>query len=415
MITLASTINDDDITYDLIADLIYDQSESNKIKLPQVSVCETCGNNDFIDDSVSGIKVCRTCGQVIDTIVDNSPEWRTYEDDKGANRCGMAYNRLLPQSSVGTNITGRGKIKILHNWNAMPYRERSLNVVLKLLHEKCQREYLSKKIEDDAKIMYKLINDSKHTTGKNKGKYVIMRGINRESIIAASLFFACRRNNVTRSPKEIANLFNLNETDLNKGTKNFIKLKKSDPLEIDMGVTKIEHFIKRKCDQLGIIASYTDIAIKISNNLERLNIISNHTPYSLAAASILLMTDIYKIKHITKKKLASIFNVSDVTIIKTYKKIYTYKNILFNDKLVSDIIENNNKYNKYRLIDVNILYRMNRFSINNIGDQNEIICENKNIIFYDLINKLKTITTLNKNTMYNIIMLYYNIETFLSM
>jgi transcription initiation factor TFIIB len=413
MISL-STNNDTEITYEMISDLLYEHVESHAVKQNKNLMCETCKNNDFVDDSVSGIKVCRSCGQVIDTIIDSAPEWKNYEDDKGVTvgRCGLPSNKLLPQSSVGTNIAGSGKIKILHNWNAMPYRERSLNIVLKLIHEKCQREVLSKKIEDDAKIMYKLVSDSKHLIGKNKGKFVIMRGTNRESIIAASLFFACRRNNVTRSPKEIANLFELNETDLNKGAKNFIKLKKTDPLEIDMGTSKIEHFIKRKCDKLGIIAVHTEMAIKISKNLEKLNLISNHTPYSLAAASILLMTEINKLKNITKKKLAFIFNVSDVTIIKTYKKIEAYKNILLNDSIVNTIVKNTQKYNKYKTIPVNVLSRMNNFSVDITPP--EMDGDNKNKIFTELLNKLKQITFVNKDNMYNIIMLYYNIETFLS-
>lgn len=376
---------------------------------PNNILCVNCNTDNFIDDMMLGIKVCKSCGQVKENIIDCSPEWKSYEDDRNNGRCGLPFNKLLPQSSVGTNISGSGKIRILHNWNAMPYRERSLNGVLKKIHDKCQIEHLQKKIEEDAKIMYKIINDCKHNSGKNQGKYIIMRGTNRESIIAASIFFACRRNNVTRSPREIAHLFGLSETDLNKGAKTFIKLNKLENT-IDMGTSKIDHFIKRKCDTLGIISAYTDIAIKISQNLDKINAISNHTPYSLAAASILLMLNIVGIKNITKKKLAIIFNVSDVTIIKTYKKIELYKNILLDDYLINNILKYKNEYIKFATTPLPILFRMYKFSVNIPQPVN---LDDKNMIFKNLISELRNVKFHDKDSFYKIKLLYYRIETFL--
>ena len=73
-------------------------------------------------------------------------------------------NDLLPQSSLGTTIGGgkfKSRIKTLHNWSAMPYRERSLHQVFKKFQEKCAFTGILKCIEDDAKIMYKTISECK--------------------------------------------------------------------------------------------------------------------------------------------------------------------------------------------------------------------------------------------------------------
>ena len=52
----------------------------------------------------------------------------------------------------------------------------------KKITQKCSEGKIMKCIEDDAKIMYNNICDCKHMTGKNKGKNIIIRGINRESL-----------------------------------------------------------------------------------------------------------------------------------------------------------------------------------------------------------------------------------------
>jgi hypothetical protein len=49
-----------------------------------------------------------------------------------------------------------------------------------------------------------MTSDCKHAYGKNEGKIIIKRGNNRIGLIAACLFYSCRKIGMTRSPKEIA-------------------------------------------------------------------------------------------------------------------------------------------------------------------------------------------------------------------
>ena len=45
---------------------------------------------------------------IVNNIID-TPEWRNYKDSSNnPTRCGMPTNALLPQSSLGTNISNRG-------------------------------------------------------------------------------------------------------------------------------------------------------------------------------------------------------------------------------------------------------------------------------------------------------------------
>ena len=348
-------------------------------KHPEQILCESCGSDAIIEDYSQGIMVCKDCGQVLENILDSFPEWKQFEDDdKAAGRCCAAVNPLLPQSSLGTTIAGMGKnrLKTLHGWNAMPYKERSLNNEFKKIHKVCETLNILKCVEDDAKIMYKMGSECKHTDGKNEGKFIITRGINRVSISAACLFFACIRNNVTRTSKEIALAYGIKDMEMNRGCKNLLKLLKARKMNFKMGTTKPEHFVKRYCDELKIKNIFADEAIKISKNIEKLNVASDHTPYSLAAASILLMADLNCIKSITKKKLANEFEISEVTILKTFKEIEPYKHVLINTGVTTEIVAKINKDLSNETTPPSVLERMKKFGI--VPDDQEKKSINKN-------------------------------------
>ena len=334
------------------------------------SICHNCDSVDnIIEDFSLGIVVCKKCGQVVDNIIDSNPEWRSFEDDaKGntANRCGSGVSSLLPQSSLGTTIGGgkfKSRIKTLHNWSAMPYRERSLHQVFKKFQEKCAFTGILKCIEDDAKIMYKTISECKHIEGKNKGKFIIIRGKNRISLIAACIFFACKRKGMTRSPKEMANIFNINYTDITKGCKNFQKYIKKGNININTGFSLPEDFVARFCKELNIKDKYIEHAVQIAKNIRNMNIASVHTPFSIATSSILLMVDLNNLENITKKKIAHKFGVSEVTISKTFKKIEEYKHILNSQDKVNEFIKNKLIEKMNQKIPTELLSRFEKFNI----------------------------------------------------
>lgn len=343
-------------------DLLYNGNESNNIDIDE---CPSCGKkNDIRQDFSRGFTVCENCGQVLDNVIDNNPEWKNYDDDN-STRCSMPTNKLLPQSSLGTTISGgvfKSRIKVLHNWNAIPYKERSLHIVFKEIQEKCMEAKIIKCIEDDAKIMYKIINESRHINGRNKGKYIIMRGANRKSLIAACIFFACKKKDMTRSPKEIADLFKLKQTEMSRGCKIFMKLIKRK-VEIDVKMSMPEHFALRFCNVLQIQKKYIDYTLEIAKNIYKLNIATDHTPLSIATGSILLMAEHYGLVSISKKVLADKFNISEVTISKTCKKIWEYKDVILNSELTDRIIKDYAEKMSNSPIPQHILERMKKFGV----------------------------------------------------
>lgn len=392
-----------------IEDLL-NEGDDNFTKINE-EICPECGSTDFIEDYTKGMILCK-CGQLIDTVFDNGMEKRNYDGDEGETvRCGIVHNRLLPQSSLGTSMMAKGKLKKLHIWNSMPYKERSDNIMFKRIHAVCVSHGISKKIEDDSKILCKRVSGTVHKIGKNKGKPIITRGFNRSGIVAGCLFIACRRNDETRSTKEIAVYFEIDERDVNKGIRSLLDILDDDDIVKDIGTSKVVHFIQRKCDELHIRSQFTKMAMTIANNIDRLSVASNHTTYSLAASSILLMADINGLKSITKKHLSKTFcGLSDVTIGKTFKQIKELKTILIDDSKVDEIHKEIIRQKNKRVITEEVWTQMVRFGVSTDkyileGREDEYYDDetieysyknNKNIQASDSINSMKSDVSKNK-------------------
>jgi len=340
---------DDDELFKILDELEYlspiNQSnpvnQSNRTNQSKQNECAKCMTDDkIVEDTTLGIVVCSGCGSVISTVINEYDETRNYNEDNKDTiaRCSNPTNYFLPQSSIGTTIAGsnRSKIKIIHSWSAMPYSERTKNNVFKEISHRCQKYGIYKCIEDDAKILYNNICDCRHPNGRRKGKKIIIRGSKKKSLIAACVFYACKRNGRSRCPKEIGRMFELKNKDITKGCKIFLKLIRIKKMQYDLKSSRPEHFIHRCCKELHIPNVYIEQALKIAKNIEKLNIASMHTSFSVALGSISLIIELNNLK-IDKKYLAKKFDVSVVTVNKASRKIQQYKNIIVNDELVDKL------------------------------------------------------------------------------
>ena len=346
--------------------------ETQNIKSVPITInknitCKECNTPSIIEDMTRGTMVCNICGQVSNCILDTNTDKIQYNDDnkKESNRTSFTINPLLPQSSATTQIggTGSNRIKKLHGWNSMPYKERTLNEIFKIIHTICTKGNILKCIEDDAKIMYKTISTCKHLHGKNKGKFIIIRGVNKTSLIAGCISMACKKKDKIRSHKEIATLFGLKNTEITKGYKKFIKLAKQQNIDLTFCQTDPKQFIIRFCEELKIKKEYTDQSIQLSNNVQKLQIAEVHTPLSLATGAIYTMTIINKL-NISKKQIADKFNVSQVTISKTFKKIEPYIKLLTDDAKCDKMAELISTYQKDVVIDPMLIPSFVRFDVN---------------------------------------------------
>ena len=310
-------------------DMFKELDKLTKIEIEEKEDC--CLNHNYYDLK-DEIIICRICKKIISNILD-SPEWRFYgaNDTKNSDptRCGMALNILLPESSIGTIVSnqfskdkGMFKVKQYQQWTSMTYKERSKYKVFTEITDICKKNDLPQVIINEAKSLYKIISDTK-----------ISRGNNKIGIIAACIYFACKTCNVSRSSKEISDMFLIKISILTKGCKNFqdiLNTTSNNKGRIN-NANSIgpNDFIDRFCNRLTI--SNKDI-INIKNlakKIDSLNLINDIRPDSFASGCILLYCNNNNID-IDKKQISNISKISEVTINKCFKKLESKYDIIFN-------------------------------------------------------------------------------------
>ena len=336
----------DDKLWDILDNFSNDNEDNSKQKsnIKQTmdkynQCCSACKSTNIIYTSGRGSYVCGICGTESQEILDESPEWNNYEDGKSDNgRCGAPINAFFPKSSLGTTINAPGysKVKMLRNWGQVPYRERSLAEVLNDIDSKCKKYKITKAVIDNAKILYKNIRETKHTSGDNKGKNVIIRGVNRKQIIAACFYFGAVLQKAPRSVKEVADIFDLELKQVTKGCRKFLETMKDNFIIFDIKPSHGSDFIERFGSKIKLSKETIQLAKTISDNTTRIDIASDHQSTSIAAASILLAANILD-QNLNKKTISEVFDISDVTITKTYKKIYPFQKIVVSDDLTNKI------------------------------------------------------------------------------
>ena len=290
-------------------------------KVDEVDV-KTCCEKKENHQTNEGVIKCRVCLDIISNIT-NNPEWRYYgsNDTKNSDptRCGMPVNDLLPESSVGSSVSFNSNTKTMNQirkyqqYNQMPYKERSLYKVFCDIQTACKKAHISVKIQEEAKSLYKIVSSTK-----------ISRGTNRQGIIAACVYFACKECGVPRSSKEIAEVFDLNVTVMTKGVKKCqetISMNKNNKKRLTTKQSIKPHdFIDRFCNHLKIEEKDVQKIKEICEIAIQNNIIIENTPPSITSGCIYFYVSHNKID-ISRKAISDICKISEVTINKCSKRL----------------------------------------------------------------------------------------------
>jgi transcription initiation factor TFIIB len=313
--------------------------------------CDHCMSSLALSEDNFYTCTNRKCGIVYKDIVDQSPEWRYYgaDDNQSSDptRCGMPINPLLKESSFGcqilsikpVNATMR-KIKRYTDWQAMPYKEKSIYDDFQRITIMAQNAGISKKIIDDAIIYHKKITEYEQT----------FRGNNKDGILAASIYISCRINNCPRTAKELAAIFYLNNTDATNGCKNaqsIINILEKDMVLGDKTTfckTTPLSFIDRYCSKLNINTELTKLCQFIAIKIENMNYMPENTPQSIAAGIVYFIIQLCNL-NISKHEVKNVSEISEVTINKCCKKIELKTNELIPQVIIQ-------KYTKPKIIDI---------------------------------------------------------------
>lgn len=281
-------------------------------------------NCDSRDIELDGSNyVCKTCSTLQERFLDLAAEWRYFgnSDGKGCKdpaRCGLPTNELLPTSSMSTFIGVAGPSKYYKDvasisryqmWNAMPYKERSLFCAIDHLTVRAINSGITQSIIDDAKILFKRIHEQH-----------MSRGDNRTGLLASSIYIACKKHQVPRSAKEIADMFGVTTATITKNCKKFQEI-----LQIKLACSTPSDYVSRFCSQLSIEIKVKELCVRVVSKMQELGLMMDNSPTSAVSGAIYLVCENEGIaKDITKKDVARVCGVSEVTVNKCYKKLLPF-------------------------------------------------------------------------------------------
>jgi transcription initiation factor TFIIB len=292
--------------------------------------CDTCNSKLVFTDE--GFLECtnKKCCIIYKDVLDSSAEWRFYGADDNQNsdptRCGMPINPLLKESSYGCKVICDGrssyemrKVRRYTEWQSMPYKEKSQYDEFQRITTMAHNAGIPKLIIDDAVRYHKMISEQK-----------TFRGLNRDGIIAASIYISCRINDNPRTAKEIATIFHLDTTSATKGCKNATSIINSMEVDVinddktNLGTTNPCDFIERYCSRLNMNNELTKLCKFIALRIEKNNIIPENTPHSIASGIIYFVSHNCQL-NVSKKDIHTISEISEVTINKCFKKLNKIK------------------------------------------------------------------------------------------
>ena len=276
---------------------------------------DTCKTYPAITDSERGEIVCGGCGLIL---LQNMAD-ASYENNGYSSENFMKMARTGPASTltmndrglstvIGTNKDSTGKalssktkyeFNRLRTWDqrSKSRKTASLSKAFTLLHGMKTKLGISDNVVENAAYIYRKAVNAKLTRGRTMA-----------SLISASLYAACRENNIPRTLDDIAKAGNIERRILSRDLRTIIK-----KLELNLNQYDTSSFISKISNNMNLRERTKRDAFKILDLCEKEQITAGKHPVAQAAAS-LYISCIMNGEKISQKKFAIESGVSDVTI-----------------------------------------------------------------------------------------------------
>jgi transcription initiation factor TFIIB len=288
--------------------------------------CSLCNSQDqAVTDPESGEIICRSCGHVIsEKALETQAEWRAFTTDEvnDRSRTGMPTSLARHDKGLATIIGRANKdasgqvldaamrttMERLRTWDfrtqAHTSTDRNLRQAFEHLDKLKDKLGLSDAIIEKTAYIYRKAQEN----GMVRGRTI-------NSVLAASLYIACRELEVSRTLKDIAAISNIKRKELARMYRLMffkldVKIPMVDPLKC---IAKISN-------KINLSEKTKRQAISIMNDVTKKEISAGKDPMGIAATVLYLSclkTDEYR----SQIDIASAAGVTEVTIRNRFKDL----------------------------------------------------------------------------------------------
>lgn len=285
-----------------------------------IKKCPECGGTKLILNKERGELTCKDCGLVVEEkMIDFGQDWREFSQEQSdrRRRAGAPMTYTKYDRGLGTDVgqrsdiyqlTGKGRNKFfrLRKWQ---YRistaiERNLKLALAELKRVSSYLKLPASVEEEAARIY--------TLAVQRG---LVRGRSMESVVAGSLYAACRRHEVPRTLDELSEASGIDKKEIGR-TYRFI----TRELSIRILPSNPIDYIPRFASALKLNAETQSKSVEILEKAQKAELTSGRGPTGIAAASLYVAALINDEKR-TQREVADVAGVTEVTIRNRYKEL----------------------------------------------------------------------------------------------
>ncbi|MEM2188796.1 MAG: TFIIB-type zinc ribbon-containing protein, partial [Nitrososphaerota archaeon] len=286
--------------------------------------CPECKSADLVERD--GEVVCRRCGLVLYTVIDESPEWRafTLEEEMRKSRTGIlealwVHDKGLTTVIGGVNVDGRGRkipahrrirFLALRKWQrrSSAYRadERNLAKALGEMGLLASKLNLPHHVLNEASAIYRrVLKDKSAIKGRDIG-----------AVAAASIYAACRIAGISKSLKEVARASGLSAKQLGR-TYRFI----INRLNITVPAEDPAVHVKLIVERLNLPGEVEAEALKIlrvflETRKESYQFPSGN-PWGYAAGAVYVAAKKLRV-HLPQRAVAAVSGVTEITVRKRF-------------------------------------------------------------------------------------------------
>jgi transcription initiation factor TFIIB len=288
-------------------------------------ICSICRDGQMITDLESGEVICKNCGIVmLDKIQESRPEWRAFTVDDNNDRSRTGTPRSLARHDMGlSTVIGRAdkdasgnRIDIsmrsimdrLRSWDfktqAYTPTDRNLRQAFSELERLKDKLGLSDVIIEKTAYIYR--------KAQERG---LVRGRTISSVLAASIYIACRESVTSRTLKDIASISNIKRNDIARTYRLLV-------LELNYKIPMIDPIkcIVKVANKANLSEKTKRQAMDIMHSVTKSGISAGKDPMGLAAA-VLYISCLNIGESRTQTDIADVAGVTEVTVRNRYKNL----------------------------------------------------------------------------------------------
>jgi transcription initiation factor TFIIIB Brf1 subunit/transcription initiation factor TFIIB len=283
--------------------------------------CFSCNSMNIEFRHREGEFVCCECGVILCIITDKT----------SSQSEGQAINIYLPQSSLGTTVSGKkhSKLKTVNSWLKWVYKEKIFFDDTRYIEEICYAAKFKQSVVDNAIYLYKKVSETN----------TIIRGLKRKGVMSACVYYGAQKQHQSYTVVEISKAFNVDRNYVSKGCKILNDLVQVNTCIVsnlsNNSQNSFYEFAERYCIKLGLDEKHKLQILKITSNIHKLQIATHFQPSTVAIASLLLLND----PDLSKKHLSSVFKISESTINKAFKTIHPWIEIISDSAITEEYLK----------------------------------------------------------------------------